>query len=114
MSNELNNFLEKYITNDTKNYTHTIYSTNILYEIPDNDIYIFYNLYNNALVNNTKLHIQEIAKLYGPIIIDIDIQYDIKINNRIYTNIIEKIIQIYIQLIQKYIEVNIDKLQCFL
>jgi len=114
MSNELNNFLEKYKTNDLKNCTHITYDTKITYLIPDNHINIFYNLYNNALLNNTKLHIQEISKQYGPIIIDIDMQYDKKINNRIYTNIIEKIIQIYIQLIQKYINVNTDKLQCFL
>ena len=33
----------------------------------------FFTLYNKALLDNTQLHIVEVHKEYGPIIIDIDI-----------------------------------------
>ena len=68
----------------------------------------FFTLYNMALQENTDLHIVEVHKEYGPIIIDIDISQNE--NNRKYNiETIKLILKIYNKYINKYIDIsNLD------
>jgi hypothetical protein len=74
----------------------------------------FYNLYNIALLQNNNLYMGQNTKNYGPVIIDIDLKYNSEIyTNRIYDQILLQIVEIYIKLLDKYLNVDQSKLQCF-
>ena len=115
--NKLRTFLEKkrLTDNDNKISTHIAMGDNKTdnfkgsFSIDDNDIEKFYTLYNKAYIDGHRLHILERPKEQGPIIIDIDLNYELFKNSspRIYTNYdIKKIVEIYTLIIKKYI--NID------
>lgn len=65
----------------------------------------FFELYNKALQENTNLHIVEVHKEYGPIIIDIDIEQ--KEDSRIYNlESIKLVLKTYLKIINKYIDTS--------
>ena len=65
----------------------------------------FFTLYNKALQEKTHLHIVEVHKEYGPIIIDIDICQ--KENIRKYNiDLINLVLKTYTKIINKYIDTS--------
>ena len=68
----------------------------------------FFTLYKKALQENTDLHIVEVHKEYGPIIIDIDISQNI-INRKYNIETIKLVLKTYNKYINKYIDTsNLD------
>ena len=72
-------------------------------------------LVSRALEEKTKLHILEMPRGQGPIIFDIDLNYEFENNERIYTkeNIL-KTVEIYRNKILKYLDVEEALLDCWI
>lgn len=86
------------------------------FSVNDNEIDSFNKLYINALKDKQPIYINETMNKYTPIVIDIDILY-LKseiINNRIYSSIIDKFIEITIKIINKHVIVDDNKYLLFL
>ena len=109
---QFHNFMKRNKVDRSEKYTHTSMGKPYgCYKIKNESR--FFNLYNMALKENTKLHIIEVHKKYGPIIIDIDIKQTDK-NRKYNIEIIKKVINIYNKYIEKYITAEIDQYNVFI
>jgi hypothetical protein len=78
--NKLINFLNKKRSKTNEKCTHISMGTDIFtgrFTINDNDLDYFYRLYNNALNDKHDLFIGEAKIEQGPIIVDIDMKYEL-------------------------------------
>ena len=106
-------YLSQYSTN-SNNYTHLNLNGG-KYNIPDSKLDQFYEKYINSVNNNEKIHLVEVHKETGPILIDIDFrspQY--KINRQYKSEDIQKIVEVYNEVILDYLNVDKSNLNCFI
>jgi len=118
--------LEKYrIQNNNqteKNYTHTTMGyPKGCFNIPDNKINNFFDLYQKALKakSNDFFYLTEVHLPQGPIIIDIDIKYYLdnedEDNTRLYNeDDIINILKIYNNVILEYLDVDEDSFRSYI
>jgi len=79
------------------------------FNITDENYDDFLELYSKAVEAGANLSIVEKHKEYSPIIIDVDMRYNMKENQRIYTNeLINKIIDFYLEQFAKYFQLTDD------
>jgi P4 family phage/plasmid primase-like protien len=79
------------------------------FNIDDNNYDDFLKLYIKAIEAESDLSIVEKHKEYSPVIIDVDIRYNMPEKERIYTNeLINKIIDFYLEQFVKYIQLTDD------
>jgi P4 family phage/plasmid primase-like protien len=109
-----NNFLKKYITNDS--FTHLAVGKPFKkFNIPD-DVYSEYiDLHTDALLaDHPDLHICEKPKDVGPLCIDIDLNFNETHGERQYNKKhIQKLVKIIKELINYYYKVNKNNLKAF-
>lgn len=112
--NKLTSFLNKRRSKTNEKCTHISMGTEIFtgrFTINDNDLDYFYRLYNNALNDKHNLFIGEAKIEQGPIIVDIDMKYELHNESvqRIYKlDDIKKILDIYNRTILKYLDIDED------
>jgi P4 family phage/plasmid primase-like protien len=111
------NFLQEHSVGNADRYTHTSMNGGKYY-INDNDLEIFYKLYEHAFLNKKALHITEKTKDldFGPIIIDLDFNYDNEIMERQHNiEIIDQIVKIYNEVLIETLnlEENDDRIRAF-
>jgi P4 family phage/plasmid primase-like protien len=79
------------------------------FHISDENYDDFLVLYSKAVESGVSLSIVERHKEYSPVIIDVDMKYNMKDNQRIYTNeLINKIVKFYLEQFVKYFELTDD------
>lgn len=85
------------------------------YHIPDNKLDEFYNTYNKLCKQKERIHLVEVHKETGPILIDIDLRLlPNKINRQYKREDIQKLVEIYNITIKEYLIVDNSKLKCFI
>jgi len=110
-------FLDDHTTDNVELFTHT--SMGFPYgkfKLSLSDQKIFFKLYTEAIKDGTELYITEKHLKYGPIIIDLDIKYEVDADHitsenngavRYYDNAdILEIIKIYNEIINKYLDIE--------
>lgn len=122
-NNELNKlyaFMKKYKNDKKKSgqnipWTHAMtYDPYGAYDIPENLLQTFYNLYVNAIVAGFQPHITEAHKEYGPIVIDFDFVQSKENAKRFYDeNMIKEFIKLYNSIILKYLSINSNCMSCY-
>lgn len=84
------------------------------FDIPDELYPRFLKLYTEAVVAGYTPHITELHKEYGPILLDFDFVQSKEHSKRYYTRkTIKNIIRVYNKIIAKYLDVNIENVECF-
>lgn len=102
-------FINEHRTEKGFEFTHTsLGSPTCSFYVPVDELEVFYQLYENSLNNNEDLHITEKNRHIGPIVIDIDLRFNLSDdNNRKYKiDFIENVVNAYITVIKKYITVS--------
>ena len=91
------NFLKDHKVGKQEKHTHTCFGSPWgSYNIPDDKLDIFYELYDKALQNGSKLHITEKHSEYSPMLIDLDEKYSKSITTRQHTETnIKDIVKLY-------------------
>lgn len=106
-------YLSQFATN-SNNCTHLNLNGG-KYNIPDNKLDEFYRTYNKSLNKKEKIHLVEVHKETGPILIDIDLRLpQTKINRQYKSEDIQKIVEVYNNVILDYLKVDNSKLLCFI
>jgi P4 family phage/plasmid primase-like protien len=103
------NFLEEHIVENGKVHSHTsMHNPRASYFIKSSELDVFYDLYEDAIINGKELHITEKRQEFFPMTIDLDFKYELETFQRMHTQIhIKKIIDLYINEIVNIL--NIDK-----
>lgn len=105
--NNLKKFLKEcYITKNAKEITHSgMYNPSGKFNIKDQDLKKFYELYSEAIESGNQLSIVERHSKISSLVVDIDI--DTKDSQRIYTlQYIEDIIKCYITIISSILDIE--------
>lgn len=112
--NDFSKYLLKFKNITNSNNTH-LYITGGKYIVPDNKSDEFFTEYNKAFLKNEKLHVIEVHKETGPIVIDIDMRFSKEKIQRQYKDIdIITLVKSYNKIIKKFIKVSDKDLQCFI
>ena len=106
-------FLNEHTVPTGQTYTHTsLYEPKKAYFIKSNELDTFYQLYENEILNGKELHITEKREEIGPIVIDLDLKYELETHERKHKKThLKKIIELYVNEILKLFEIesNNDK-----
>ena len=107
-NNDIFNFLDEQTVEKGKKFTHTsIGKPARAYYINQEKLDIFYNLYEQSIINGKKLHLTEKHEDIGPIIIDLDFKYEYEIFERKHNNdTIKAIVNIYNQVLLDLIDID--------
>jgi P4 family phage/plasmid primase-like protien len=103
------NFLNENIVENGKVHTHTsMHNPKASYFIKSSDLDIFYDLYEESILNGIELHITEKRQDFFPMTIDLDFKYELETIERNHNEShIKKIIDLYTYEISNIL--NIDK-----
>ena len=113
----LNDFLAEHNVANSQNYTHTSINSG-KYNIKEDELEIFYKLYEKAICDKKYLYLTERTNDldFGPIIVDLDFNYENEILERQH-NIehIKKIVQIYNEVLIENLDIDEhdDRLKAF-
>jgi P4 family phage/plasmid primase-like protien len=115
---QLKTFLEGCIVEKGQPYTHTSMGKPCCcYYLNNNDLNMFYSLYEKAIMNGDELHLIEKHEEIGPLVVDFDFKYDEnEIGERIHTEKhVYDIVNLYINEICETLEIdkNSNKLHAF-
>ena len=117
---DLKDFLRKHKTIPENKFTHTSLgqppdSYPGSYCINDEDLSLFYNLYNkDTFLENKLCHLTEKHKDVSPILIDLDFKHSNTLTKRQYTeDFIIKFLEIYVKEMNKYISVSDERVVAF-
>jgi len=113
--NKLHQFLKEHRVESGSQSTHTsLFNPLGVFFIDEKENTKFCRLYRNALDENAELHLTEKHKSFGPIVVDIDMKYNVELPNvRIYSSIVIELVRIYIQVIDKYLVVKDEEMLAF-
>jgi P4 family phage/plasmid primase-like protien len=102
------NFLDEKSVEKGKKFTHTSMGKPTgSYYIENEDIEIFNELYQKAIMDGKTLHITEKHDDIGPIIVDLDFKYDYEIEERQHNKeFVKKIVEIYNDTILELLDIN--------
>ena len=110
--NNFNQYLNKFSTN-IQPFTHLNLQGG-KYNILDNKLDEFYNEYHKAFEKKSgKIHLVEVHKPIGPIVIDIDFRYRQGKVTRFNDNIIFELVKTYQEIIKTCLKVDNINLECF-
>lgn len=115
---DIYNFLDENSVEKGKKYTHTSMGkpTGCFY-IADENLDMFFQLYEDGIFKGKKMHITEKHDYIGPVLIDLDFKYDFEIQDRQHTKEhVIKIVELYINTIVEIlnIEKNDERLNAFI
>jgi P4 family phage/plasmid primase-like protien len=104
------NFLDEHIVENGKVHTHTsMHNPKASYFIKPVDLNIFFELYEQAILNGYELHITEKRQEFFPITIDLDFKYELETFQRKHTEThIKKIIDLYNNEIINILDIDKD------
>jgi P4 family phage/plasmid primase-like protien len=108
-------FLTKYkVTEKGGSHTFTDMKFKRTYNVPDEKMDKFFDLYTKAFLDKKDLHLTEKHKEYGPFIVDLDLKVHKSVKARIY-NIkdIKKIVKICNKILKKYYKISKKNLRSF-
>ena len=105
---DINDFLHKHKVSKGSKHTHTSMGKPFgVFNIEDEDLDIFYKLYQDAIYKNNVLHIIEKHTEVSPILIDFDFKFNIDIKDRQYTiKHLKQIINLYMEEIESNFSFN--------
>lgn len=108
MDSKFNKFMNKHKVLDDGPITHTSMGEPFgKYNISDDELDKFYELYCGNLLEGTHMHILEVHKECGPVIIDLDFKQDIDDIDRYYDmDDIHNFIKLYNKQIIKYVDAS--------
>ena len=112
---KMNEFLAYFKVEKGKENTHTTMGKNAgSYYIPDEYLGKFYELYNRELLSGKSLFLTEKHPKMSPIVIDIDLRFNINDEDRKYTeqHIIE-ILSLYYKYFSYYLDIKDDNFKAF-
>ena len=120
-NNPLSSFLSNHFCKDKENITHTRIGSRELnvsggsYNIPDNELLDFYNIYYNNVFNlKNEEYLTEKQYNIGPICIDLDFRYSPEINERQHNEThITNILNLYISKLNEILEFEENNIDIF-
>lgn len=114
---DIYNFLEENSVEKGKKYTHTSMGKPMgCFNISDENLDLFFNLYENGILNGKKMHITEKHDYIGPVLIDLDFKYDFEIQERQHKKEhVKNIVELYINTIIEILDIkkNDERLNAF-